>query len=578
MKKFAIIMSLAFFIGLVGCGLGEQGSLFIEKASEREVLAAREVSTVSDVLAAREISTASEVLTASAISAESEILTSMAVIAQSTCVELNPTMTITEINTALANGGSFLFKAGTYNVTQANGIKCASNSIISFEQGVLIKQTTLDATHYDMILLQNCKNVILNNPTLQGEGATHVGTEGEWQHGITIYGCENILINRPVITDTWGDGIYIGLKYWTPYTYNNKSINIMDVVIDNCGRNGILVGSNDGVTIIRPKISRIKRVAPRAGINIEPEYSSQDGIFSGKVIIRDAEITDCTYTITSFLSSVKPGTKGVIDIKGVTSTMCDFGIFVRNFAQTNYDINIRDCFFDKPNYYTLGFQDILEGCNVTFSNFTTNDRRTLGQGGSATTTMVYGYSTDMTAPYATINFDNFTLGGNNTACMFLCEGTGTKANKLKINNLNYDGSRADILNPFFKFTHGFTPAITNQNFFVNVSTYQTPMYLTLSNFSTRFMYVSPLTANCVFGLRNEAPDGEYEIVLGQSKGPHNITFTTDTNGTIYYGDGPCKTLYCGQYHCYLKVRKSGSDFFVINSSNNFIAGATAIPY
>lgn len=110
------------------------------------------------------------------------------------------------------------------------------------------------------------------NPKIIGERNGHIGSAGEWGHGISITNSENVVIDNPDIKDCWGDAIYIGNQYWDGVsTISTNNITVNNAVINNVRRNGISITSNKNVTLNNPKIYNTNGTAPQAGIDIEPE-------------------------------------------------------------------------------------------------------------------------------------------------------------------------------------------------------------------------------------------------------------------------------------------------------------------
>lgn len=283
--------------------------------------------------------------------------------------EINNQMSVSEINYLLNSGyGRYIFKSGIYNLTADESIVVRSNTTISFENGAVLKQTTLDATHYNLIYVKDCENVVIESPQIQGERGQHIGTTGEWGHGISIYSSKNITINNANIYGTWGDGIYIGLEYWEDYKFKNEKIVINNPYIDYCSRNGISICTSLDVTVINPIIKNVNRTAPRAAIDIEPEWSSDEGIFLGRVyvnklysynchqhlcyynditsngantVIVDEIITDGGHT-GIYLGCKREGAKGTLRIGRIVSNyLAYYVLFCRNKPK-NWNVTIND--------------------------------------------------------------------------------------------------------------------------------------------------------------------------------------------------------------------------------------------
>lgn len=145
------------------------------------------------------------------------------------------------------------------------GLTLRSNSTVIFDEKSKLVLNPGDVVNYQMLRLFNIQNVKLYFPVLEGDRKHHNGNKGEWGMGISIAGATNVDIINPVISDCWGDGIYIGRM---PAT--SKEIRISWAVLNNNRRNGISVVSADGLTIRRALVANTNGTSPEAGIDFEP--------------------------------------------------------------------------------------------------------------------------------------------------------------------------------------------------------------------------------------------------------------------------------------------------------------------
>jgi parallel beta-helix repeat protein len=146
-----------------------------------------------------------------------------------------------------------------------DGLALRSNSTVIFDVNSKLILAPTESPNYNILSLLNVQNVTVYFPVLVGDRKNHKGTKGEWGMGIYISGATNINIINPVISDCWGDGIYLGR---TPNT--SKDVQIYYPVLNNNRRNGISIISADGLTITRPLICNTNGTSPEAGIDFEP--------------------------------------------------------------------------------------------------------------------------------------------------------------------------------------------------------------------------------------------------------------------------------------------------------------------
>jgi len=146
-----------------------------------------------------------------------------------------------------------------------SGLGLKSNSTVIFDTNSKLILAPTDAANYQILSIYNVQNVKLYFPVLEGERKNHKGTKGEWGMGLYIAGATNIDIINPVISDCWGDGIYLGRT-----TTSSKDIRIFCPVLNDNRRNGISVVSANGLTIRKAVVCNTNGRDPQAGIDFEP--------------------------------------------------------------------------------------------------------------------------------------------------------------------------------------------------------------------------------------------------------------------------------------------------------------------
>lgn len=147
------------------------------------------------------------------------------------------------------------------------GLQIPSHRKILFLPGSKLVLKPSDKGSYRIIYIKNKSDIVLYNPVIEGDRYGHVGEEGEWGMGISIYSSDNIQIYNADISNCWGDGIYIGQSSIMPPPSN---ITIVDAYCHNNRRNGITVTSGIDIKLINPITIKSNGVLPMAGIDIEP--------------------------------------------------------------------------------------------------------------------------------------------------------------------------------------------------------------------------------------------------------------------------------------------------------------------
>ncbi len=170
-------------------------------------------------------------------------------------------------------------------------IHLASNQEIVFDPGVVVIAKK-DAFKGKRDCLFSGSN--LSDITLRGYGATlrmrkkdymsSRYTKSGWRHVLAFYGCSNITVLGFALESSGGDGIYIGVtkdKYKRPC----RNVLIKDCICNDNYRQGISVISVDKLRIENCLLSNTKGTPPQAGIDLEPNNSSN--------ILNDVVIQNC---------------------------------------------------------------------------------------------------------------------------------------------------------------------------------------------------------------------------------------------------------------------------------------------
>jgi hypothetical protein len=171
--------------------------------------------------------------------------------------------------------------------------------------------------------------------------------------GIGVYDSINIKISDVIISDCWGDGIYLGSNNESNIDASSKYITIENCTLKNNRRNNLSIVCADYVTINNCSFDNANGTYPQFGIDIEPNNTDN---------------LNEHITISN-------------------STFNDNAVAAIGIITPSDDINLKDCLLngDVINYV---------GTNVSFSNCTVNGK-------------VYGR--------AGVNLDSGTVINNGTA-------------------------------------------------------------------------------------------------------------------------------------------------------------------
>lgn len=229
-----------------------------------------------------------------------------------------------------------------------NGLTLKSNQTLEFSENSLLIMKPNNLERNALLNLININHVTIKKPKLLGDRSQHTGSKGEWGMGIQILSSSNITILNPVISDFWGDGIYIGeidhnLKNYTKYDpkeYFSKNIKISGGVIDNNRRNGISVISVKNLEISDITIKNTNGTLPMAGIDLEPNTNKQflENILIKNVVAKNNKKYGITYSPNHFYGSNEKNVS--IDIKNCEVYNSHSGIYLGGKLATNKSKNI----------------------------------------------------------------------------------------------------------------------------------------------------------------------------------------------------------------------------------------------
>lgn len=150
------------------------------------------------------------------------------------------------------------------------GLTFKSNTDVFFKPNSVIKMVPNNKTSYTVVRIEDLSNTNFYNMRIEGDRNQHTGNGGEWGMGISMRGCTNVRLLSPVVSECWGDGIYLG----SSKKGLNKDIKIENARLDHNRRNGISIIAVDGLMLKNAVISNTMGTAPMAGIDIEPNDNS----------------------------------------------------------------------------------------------------------------------------------------------------------------------------------------------------------------------------------------------------------------------------------------------------------------
>lgn len=218
-----------------------------------------------------------------------------------------------------------------YGKYKFGGIVLTDNQKLIMSESALLIATGNSSKNYQIIHVFGRNNVTISGGQVIGERSEHTGKDGEWGHGIAIFGSTNVTIENVDVSQCWGDGIYLG-------KYDNSSLGnpgSNGVTITNCNlhhnrRNNLSITDASNITVKNSEFSYASGTAPQYGIDIEPNKNKT---------CSNVTISDCTF---------KGNAGGTIQILG------QLDAHVKN-------VTIENCTGDKAPVIWQGFGGSVSG-------------------------------------------------------------------------------------------------------------------------------------------------------------------------------------------------------------------------
>jgi len=179
------------------------------------------------------------------------------------------------LQSAIKNHSNIVFPGFPILVNE-KGLEIGSNKIITFLNGSELRMKATSSEKYNVIRLLRSSNVTLVDPVITGDRKKHIGTRGEYGHGISILSAKNITIKNAKISDCWGDGIYINQPTGLPVPEN---ITISGSSFYRNRRNSISVTCVNGFKVLNSYAYGLLEseggTRPMSGIDFEPNFAYQ---------------------------------------------------------------------------------------------------------------------------------------------------------------------------------------------------------------------------------------------------------------------------------------------------------------
>jgi hypothetical protein len=194
-----------------------------------------------------------------------------------------------------ASGGTVVFEPGkTYMINGGyqpiqsifGGVKPKSRTIIQGNNAKL-KVITSSAIGYCVLNVIEASNVVISDLIIEGDVGRHIGTTGEFGHGLMIMSSDNVVLNNLFITLCWGDAVLFS-EY--AHINGNTDVDVISCEFVDCRRQGVSVIDLRNATFTGCTFKNIGATAatsPAAGVDLEPDYVG--------AIVSNLSFVGCTF-------------------------------------------------------------------------------------------------------------------------------------------------------------------------------------------------------------------------------------------------------------------------------------------
>ena len=224
------------------------------------------------------------------------------------------------INSLPTTGGTVVIPSGTYGIDAVKMLQLKSNVTLQMTPTTILQVMPNAAAHYEVLHIGGLSNVKVNSGVLLGDRYTHKSTSGEHGFGVAILGSDQVTVTGTAANNMWGDGFYIGRgPTFGSKLKHSTNVQLIDVSADNNRRQGISLISGQNISILRPKLTNTKGTAPSAGIDVEPNDSTD--------VLQNISIVDA-YTANNQGAGIS------LSLGAILGTKTPISISIANHADT----------------------------------------------------------------------------------------------------------------------------------------------------------------------------------------------------------------------------------------------------
>jgi polygalacturonase len=176
------------------------------------------------------------------------------------------------INALPSDGGTLYVPAGTYVIDPVRNVRLRSKMHLQLAPDAKLVAKRNDAERAYVLMVYKVSDVEISGGQIVGDRDTHLGTTGEWGHGIMVRGSARVTIRDMRISKCWGDGVSIGgAMVLNAPTIPSDDVVVANIVSTGNRRQGMSIGRSRNVRVYDSEFSYTSGITPGCGIDIEPD-------------------------------------------------------------------------------------------------------------------------------------------------------------------------------------------------------------------------------------------------------------------------------------------------------------------
>lgn len=191
------------------------------------------------------------------------------------------------INALPAAGGTVDVPAGTYVIDPKVSVRLRSYMHLRLASGAILAARRNSEERAYVLMLFKLSDVEISGGQIVGDRDNHLGTTGEWGHGIQVLGSTRVTVRDILVSKCWGDGVCIGgAMVADAAPIPSRDVMISNIVSTGNRRHGMTIANAHGVKVYDSEFSSNRGLSFACGIDVEP---SNDNAASS-VLIENCDI------------------------------------------------------------------------------------------------------------------------------------------------------------------------------------------------------------------------------------------------------------------------------------------------